>query len=308
MAISAVSSIQAGGIASLFRGPSVNPIGAAGRAGSVPRIEAVAALRGREEAGAEEAGKPEAGPADRGESRDDPRRSTLAALDPRRADSILAPSAARAESILSRAEARRSDAAQAVSELQARSAERLELKRLEGRRDEAEAVAGKPRERLEELLGRRSAIEARQAQSRGQRDAETASVVSQLRSRDAEVRSHEAAHMAAGGRFVTGGASYTYQKGPDGGQYAVGGEVGIDTSPVPGKPEETVQKMRTIRAAALAPSDPSGADLAVAAAAAQAEAAALADIAQARSEEQAKRYGSEAGAGGFPGKAVDIAA
>jgi hypothetical protein len=115
--------------------------------------------------------------------------------------------------------------------------------------------------------------------------------------------------MAAGGRYITGGATYSYQRGPDGAEYAVGGEVGIDTSPVPGHPEETVQKMRIVRAAALAPSEPSGADLAVAAAAAQTEAEALSELAQAnaaaassaasasnpRGAELAARYGHEAG-------------
>jgi hypothetical protein len=146
--------------------------------------------------------------------------------------------------------------------------------------------------RLGELLGEKAAIQAKQAVDKGERTAEVVSQLSQLKARDAEVRAHEAAHVAAGGRYVTGGASYSYQKGPDGGQYAVGGEVGIDSSPVPGKPEETVQKMRTVRAAALAPSQPSGADLAVAAAAAQAEAQAMAEIAQAQAEELAKRYGA----------------
>jgi hypothetical protein len=149
---------------------------------------------------------------------------------------------------------------------------------------------------------RKSEIERKQADAKGERSIEAASELSQLRSRDAEVRAHESAHMAAGGRYVTGGASYSYQKGPDGGQYAVGGEVGIDTSTVPGDPEETVRKMRAIRAAALAPSDPSAADLAVAAAATQAEAAALAEIAQARAEELAGRYGKEIEAGARPEK------
>ncbi len=139
-------------------------------------------------------------------------------------------------------------------------------------------------DRLDSLRGEKSALERKQADRKGDRSAEVLSVISQLRSRDAEVRAHEAAHMAAGGRYVTGGATYSYQSGPDGGQYAVGGEVGIDTSPVPGDPQATVQKMRTIRAAALAPSDPSAADLSVAAATAQIEAAALAEIAQARSD------------------------
>jgi hypothetical protein len=65
--------------------------------------------------------------------------------------------------------------------------------------------------------------------------------------------------------------------------------VGIDTSAVPGRPEETVQKMRIIRAAALAPSEPSAADLSVAAAASEIEADALAEIAQARTEEVASQ-------------------
>jgi hypothetical protein len=154
--------------------------------------------------------------------------------------------------------------------------------------------------RQDELLGQKGSLERARAQAKGERSAEVASQLAQLKSRDSEVRSHEAAHMAAGGRYVTGGASYTYQKGPDGGQYAVGGEVGIDTSPVPGKPEETAQKMRIVRAAALAPSEPSGPDMAVAAAAAQAEATALAEIAQARAEETAKRFGAGAAAGGAP--------
>ena len=77
--------------------------------------------------------------------------------------------------------------------------------------------------RLDELLGQKAGLELRQAQSKGERTEEVVNQLSQLRARDAEVRAHEAAHMAAGGRYVTGGASYTYQKGPDAGQYAVGG-------------------------------------------------------------------------------------
>lgn len=64
----------------------------------------------------------------------------------------------------------------------------------------------------------------------------------ELQQRDAEVRAHEQAHLAAGGPHVTGGASYTYQKGPDGRQYAIGGQVSIDTSAVPGDPEATEKK------------------------------------------------------------------
>jgi len=96
-------------------------------------------------------------------------------------------------------------------------------------------------------------------------------VVNNLKRRDAEVKSHEAAHMAAGGGIVQGGASYEYQSGPDGKMYAVGGEVQIDTSPA-GSPEATIRKMQQIRRAALAPAQPSGTDRAVAAQASQIEA------------------------------------
>ena len=102
--------------------------------------------------------------------------------------------------------------------------------------------------------------------------------IAELKRRDVEVRSHEAAHIAAGGQYVSGGASYSYQIGPDGKRYAVGGEVSIDTSAISGNPEATIQKMRTIRSAALAPANPSGQDRAVAAAAAAAEAQARLEL------------------------------
>lgn len=138
--------------------------------------------------------------------------------------------------------------------------------------------------KLSDLEGEKAQQERKHLDEASNRSAETGRVISQLKSRDAEVRTHESAHIAAGGRYITGGASYTYQKGPDGRQYAVGGEVGIDSSPIPGKPEETIAKMRIVRAAALAPAEPSGADLAVAGAAAQAEASAVAELARSRSE------------------------
>jgi hypothetical protein len=95
--------------------------------------------------------------------------------------------------------------------------------------------------------------------------------VNNLKRRDAEVKAHEASHMASGGGVVQGGATYEYQSGPDGKMYAVGGEVQIDTSPA-GSPDATIRKMQQIRRAALAPAQPSGTDRAVAAQAAQIEA------------------------------------
>lgn len=89
--------------------------------------------------------------------------------------------------------------------------------------------------------------------------------VEELRARDREVRAHEQAHIAAGGRYVTRAASYEYTVGPDGQQYAVAGEVSIDTSEVPDDPRATIEKGMTVIRAALAPVDPSPQDQRVAA-------------------------------------------
>jgi len=108
--------------------------------------------------------------------------------------------------------------------------------------------------------------------------------VSDLKKRDAEVRAHEAAHMGAGGGVVRGGATYSFQTGPDGGRYAVGGEVGIDTSAVKGNPQATISKMQQVRAAALAPASPSGQDRSVAAAASSTESSARMELAKEKGE------------------------
>lgn len=95
--------------------------------------------------------------------------------------------------------------------------------------------------------------------------------VEDLKKRDSEVRRHEQAHIAAAGAYAQG-VSFEYQSGPDGRVYAVGGEVSIDTSEVPGNPDATIAKARTIRNAANAPAHPSGQDRQVAAAAMRMEA------------------------------------
>lgn len=104
--------------------------------------------------------------------------------------------------------------------------------------------------------------------------------IAELAQVDQAVRAHEAAHMAAGGGLVRGGAAYSYQRGPDGKNYAVGGEVGIDTSPVADNPAATLQKAQQIKAAALAPADPSPQDRKVAAMASAMALKAAADLAK----------------------------
>lgn len=117
---------------------------------------------------------------------------------------------------------------------------------------------------------------------------EEAKQVNELKQRDREVRNHEQAHKAAAGQYARGGPVYQYQQGPDGRRYAVGGHVSIDTAPVKGDPEATIQKMQVVQRAALAPAEPSSQDRAVAAHAAR-------QAAQARVELQKQRQAEAAG-------------
>ena len=98
------------------------------------------------------------------------------------------------------------------------------------------------------------------------------------------MRAHEAAHMAAGGGLVRGGANFSYERGPDGVMYAVGGEVSIDASKGQ-SPEENARKAKAIRRAALAPAAPSSQDRAVASMATRMAAMARMEIARANQEE-----------------------
>lgn len=109
-------------------------------------------------------------------------------------------------------------------------------------------------------------------------------LIKELSARDREVRNHEQAHAAVGGQYA-GAPSYTYQKGPDGVNYAVGGEVSIDTSPIPGNPEATLNKAAQVKRAALAPAEPSAQDRKVAAVATQIQLEALNDLVQKRTEQ-----------------------
>jgi hypothetical protein len=124
---------------------------------------------------------------------------------------------------------------------------------------------------------------------------EALKLVDQLKARDTEVRQHEQAHLATAGGLAVSGASYTYERGPNGVSYAIGGEVHIDTSPG-GTPEETIARARTIQAAALAPADPSGADRSVAAQAQQMETQARAELAQQQTQAATGRVQSAYGA------------
>ena len=102
------------------------------------------------------------------------------------------------------------------------------------------------------------------------------------------MRAHEQAHASTGGSYA-GSANFTYQQGPDGVRYAVGGEVPVDVSKVANDPAATISKMEQVQRAALAPAEPSSQDRQVAAQAGQVAAQALTEL----SEQQREMRGAE---------------
>lgn len=124
--------------------------------------------------------------------------------------------------------------------------------------------------------------------------------VQDLKKRDAEVRAHEQAHAAVGGSYASA-PSYEFQTGPDNKQYAVGGEVQIDSAPIPNNPEATIRKLDIVIRAALAPAEPSPQDIRVASEAQKNRAAAQAELAKQRqAERDAKSQEAKKGAGTDP--------
>ncbi|MDR2142161.1 MAG: hypothetical protein LBR11_10315 [Deltaproteobacteria bacterium] len=105
-------------------------------------------------------------------------------------------------------------------------------------------------------------------------------VVEKLKTRDREVRAHEAAHVAASGGLA-GSPTFVFQTGPDGKRYAIGGEVSVQ-SPGSDDPAQALKDAEAIKKAAEAPASPSSQDRAVAAAAA-------ADIAKLKALEQEEK-------------------
>lgn len=137
--------------------------------------------------------------------------------------------------------------------------------------------------------------------------AEMAKQVRSLASRDREVRAHEQAHAAVGGKYA-GAPRYEFERGPNGVSYAVAGSVSIDVAPVANDPAATLAKMQTVQRAAMAPAQPSSADRAIAAKATAQAAEARAELASKRVEERQE----EGGPAGVPlvidtrGGSVDV--
>lgn len=159
------------------------------------------------------------------------------------------------------------------------------------------AVDGEESGVMTEGEGKQTDKNGKQAAASGETNAkgeplsdEEQAQLDKLKARDREVRQHEQAHMAVGGGYA-GAPSYEYQQGPDGGRYAVGGEVSIDMSPEK-DPKATAAKMRQVKAAALAPAQPSSQDLSVAAQASQLEAQAQAEGAKGTTEQDGGASGA----------------
>ena len=126
-----------------------------------------------------------------------------------------------------------------------------------------------------------------------------------LAARDREVRAHEQAHVAAGGQFA-GAPVYKFERGPNGVNYAVGGEVSISTSKE-ADPAATLRKAQIIRRAALAPAEPSPQDRQVAAMATRLEAEARNEITLARTG-KAETTGAEGDDPAVPAEATPTVA
>jgi hypothetical protein len=129
--------------------------------------------------------------------------------------------------------------------------------------------------------GKENAEDRQQQQSEKQQ-------LTELKERDAEVRMHEQAHASLGGQYASS-PQYEYERGPDGRRYVVDGKVSIDVSKA-STPEETIRKALQVKAAALAPAEPSTQDLRVAIEATQIALEARTEIATEKAEKAQESY------------------
>lgn len=129
-------------------------------------------------------------------------------------------------------------------------------------KDKQDHIQGTPPDKTEESTEPKPANE--KTQSGKDLSPEQEQEITQLKARDMEVKAHEQAHIAAAAGLSTSAPSFTYQTGPDGKKYAIGGEVSV-SAPQTNDPEENIRNAEALKRAALAPADPSSQDRAVAA-------------------------------------------
>ncbi len=123
-----------------------------------------------------------------------------------------------------------------------------------------------------------------QSEQNSEAQAREEKALTELKARDQEVRTHEQAHANIGGQYA-GAPQYEFERGSDGKNYAVEGEVQIDVAKVAGDPQATIQKMEQVKRAALAPAEPSSADRKVANEASQKATEARAELLKEQSSE-----------------------
>ena len=161
-----------------------------------------------------------------------------------------------------------------------------EVNRSESRAEKEQQTESRKTEKAND----QSQVEQRAQERRQQEAAEQRQLeaelqqIQKLADRDREVRAHEQAHQSVGGQYA-GSATYTYERGPDGQNYAIGGEVSIDVGKA-ATPEATLDKAETVRRAALAPAEPSSQDRRVAAQATDMALDARAEIQMLQTEER----------------------
>lgn len=155
-------------------------------------------------------------------------------------------------------------------------------------RDSIDNTVGSSRQRTPESDDAKAAARRDKQAGEAELSPEEQRRIAELKRIDAAVRAHEQAHIAVGRELITSGPNYEYTYGPDGKRYAVGGEVGIDTSPER-EPEANIDKGQRIQDTALAPVDPSPQDYRVAATGKQLEDQGRRDLRAERAAEAAPR-------------------
>ncbi|MGI2070355.1 putative metalloprotease CJM1_0395 family protein [Shewanella baltica] len=160
------------------------------------------------------------------------------------------------------------DRQQALADVFAKNDNQLEKQVQEeaSQNQQAAAEQAKQQQSQAQSQAQQAQEQAKQAQEKAQ--AQQQQQVDSLKARDSEVKAHEHAHATVGGQYAQS-PSFKYEKGADGQRYATDGEVQIDVSAVGGDPLATINKMKQVYAAAMAPVDPSSADIRVAAEALQ---------------------------------------
>ncbi|WP_445781515.1 putative metalloprotease CJM1_0395 family protein [Shewanella baltica] len=158
------------------------------------------------------------------------------------------------------------DRQQALAAVFTKNDNQLEKQAQEEASQKQQAAAEQAKQQQSQAQAQQAQEQVKQAQEKAQTQQQQQ--VDSLKARDSEVKAHEHAHATVGGQYAQS-PSFKYEKGADGQRYATDGEVQIDVSAVGGDPLATINKMKQVYAAAMAPVDPSSADIRVAAEALQ---------------------------------------